>query len=85
MNPYNDGLNEILKHYAEVYKKDGKSFVRIFLGCSSIRTVCKEIVGIYKKEMGDLRKKECVEFAKRYETDQETLADILSLIFYVLN
>ena len=85
MNPYQDGINKLLQYYALEYKKDGRTFVNCFLNCFSIRSVCRSIVSVYRDELIQMRKKECVEFAKRYETDQETLSDILSLIFYVLN
>lgn len=85
MNPYHDGMNGLLQYYSLEYKKDGKSFVKCFLNCPSIQVVCKSIVWVYRKELKELRKPECVEYAKKFDTDRETLADILSLIFYVLN
>lgn len=87
-NPYNDGMIGLLQYYAEEYKRhkrEGKSFPKSLVNCDSIMKICKSISRIYKIELNDLRKPECVAYAKRFTTDQETLADILSLIYYILN
>lgn len=85
VNHFNDGLNQILRYYAEEYRKDGKVFVRTFLNCESIQAVCRAIAWVYRKELTEMRKSECVEYAKKFNTDQKTLGDILSIIYYILN
>lgn len=87
-NPYNQGLINILKCYAEEYerhKREGKSFPNTIVNCDSVLGMCRSIARLYKKELPELRKPECLEYAKRFNTDQTTLGDILSLIYYVLN
>jgi hypothetical protein len=87
MSIYTDGMAGLLHIYAKWYvklKSEGKSFVTVFYNCPSIRNNCKSINCIYRRELPELRKPECVEYAKKFDTDRDTLADTLSLIFYVL-
>ncbi len=83
MNPWHEGIEGLAQLFAMQYKRNGKVFVSLFLDCKSYRTISKEIVGYYRKEL--IRRPECIEYAKKFNTDQQTLGDILSLIYYILN
>lgn len=80
MYNYNDGIAELLVYYANVYKKDGRLFVNCFVKFKSVRSVCREIVRVYKKEL--VLDPKCVEYGNKL--NQEQLGEILSLIKYVL-
>lgn len=72
--------------YAESYGRDPKAFLSLFKGSKQIRTICRLIVGAWKRE-GSF--KECTgDFSgwvdKQWVEEKELFNDILKIIYSVV-
>lgn len=76
--------------YADMYKKDGKSFISSFIKFKSIRMVCQSIVAEYKRlgafqemsSLGDF--KDYAEKQPVGELWKQVLADTLLIIYSII-
>lgn len=86
---YNNGIVNLSLMYASEYEKNPKNFIRCFLKFKGIRSVCEQIVNVYKKIGAfDSNGKDFSEWVNKQPLEEKckkVLTEMLLIIYSIIN